>query len=51
MCADVMQALGLPLPHVDERVKSMRWTAAAVGISFFNMLFLLIALVSDRRLR
>lgn len=39
-----MPALGLPLPQVDARVKGMRWTAAAVGISFFNMLFLLISL-------
>ena len=39
------QVLGV---NVDERLKSMRWTTAAVGISFFNMLFLLIALVSTR---
>ena len=42
------QALGLPLPQVDARVKGMRWTAAAVGISFFNMLFLLISLVREK---
>ncbi len=35
---------------VNLRVKSMRWTAAAVGITYVNMLFVLISLVSGTAL-